>query len=53
MAVIAYPDNFDEIINLAVYLDDSFKRLEYAQEKLDKKIRNPNYKKKRDPDTMN
>jgi hypothetical protein len=30
MTVIIYPDNFDEMINLTVRLDDSFKRLEYA-----------------------
>jgi hypothetical protein len=33
MVVIAYPDNFDEMINLAIRLDDSFRRLEHAQEK--------------------
>jgi hypothetical protein len=30
MAVIAYPDNFDEMINLAVRLDNNFKRLKYV-----------------------
>jgi hypothetical protein len=30
MAVVAYPDNFDKMINLAVRLNDSFKRFEYA-----------------------
>jgi hypothetical protein len=52
MAVIAYPDNFNEIINLVIRLNNSFKRLEHAQEKLDKEIRNPNYKKKKNLDTM-
>jgi hypothetical protein len=52
MAVVTYPDNFDEMINLVVRLDDSFRRLEHAQEKLGKGIRNPNHKKKRDLDAM-
>jgi hypothetical protein len=30
ITVIAYPDNFDEIINLAIRLNDNFRRLEYA-----------------------
>jgi hypothetical protein len=30
IAVIAYPDNFNEIINLVIRLDDSFRRLEHA-----------------------
>jgi hypothetical protein len=29
MAMVAYLDNFNEMINLAVRLDDSFKRLEH------------------------
>jgi hypothetical protein len=53
MAVIAYPDNFNKIINLAIRLDNSFRRLEHAQEKLGKKIRNPSHKKKRNPDIIN
>jgi hypothetical protein len=52
IAMIAYPNNFNEIINLVIRLDDSFRRLEHAQEKPGKKIRNPNYKKKRDPDII-
>jgi hypothetical protein len=52
MTVITYPDNFNEIINLAICLNNSFRRLEYAQEKLGKEIRNLNYKKERDLDTM-
>jgi hypothetical protein len=52
MAVVAYPDNFDEMINLAVRLDDSFRRLEHAQEKPGKGVRNPSHKKERDPDAM-
>jgi hypothetical protein len=48
MAVIAYSDNFTEIINLAVRLDDSFKRLRYTQEKLGKEMRNPSHKKNKD-----
>jgi hypothetical protein len=52
MAVIAYPDNFDKMINLAIRLNDSFRRLEHAQEKLGKGIRNPSHKKERDPDAM-
>jgi hypothetical protein len=52
MAVMAYPDNFEKMINLIIRLDDSFKRLEHAQEKLDKEIRNPSHKKKKDPNVM-
>jgi hypothetical protein len=48
MTMIAYLDNFDEMINLAVRLDDSFRRLKYYQEKLSKGVRNPSYKKERD-----
>jgi hypothetical protein len=40
------------MINLAVRLNNSFKRFKYAQEKLSKGIRNPSYKKERDPDTI-
>jgi hypothetical protein len=50
--VIAYPDNFNEMINLIIRLDNNFRRLEYAQEKLSKRVRNPSHKKKRDPDVM-
>jgi hypothetical protein len=50
--VIVYPDNFDEMINLVIRLNDSFRRLEYVQEKSGKKIRNPSHKKERDPDTI-
>jgi hypothetical protein len=52
MAVVAYPDNFDKMINLAVRLDDSFRRLKHAQEKLGKEVRNPSHKKERDSDTI-
>jgi hypothetical protein len=52
ITVVTYPDNFDKMINLAIRLDDSFRRLEYAQEKPGKKIRNPSHKKERDPDAM-
>jgi hypothetical protein len=52
MAVITYPDNFNKMINLAIRLNDSFRRLKHAQEKLSKKVRNLSYKKKRDPDAM-
>jgi hypothetical protein len=52
MAVVAYPESFDEMINLAVRLDDSFRRLEHAQEKPGRGIRNPSHKKERDPDAM-
>jgi hypothetical protein len=48
IAVVAYFNNFDKMINLAVRLDNSFRRLEYYQEKLSKEIRNPSYKKERD-----
>jgi hypothetical protein len=41
------------MINLAICLNDSFKRLKHAQEKPNKGIRNPNYKKEKDPDIMN
>jgi hypothetical protein len=50
--MVIYPDNFDEIINLAVRLNNSFKRLEHAQEKPGKRVRNPNYKKERNPDAI-
>jgi hypothetical protein len=50
--MVAYPDNFNEMINLVIRLNDSFRRLEHAQEKLGKKIRNPSYKKDRNPDIM-
>jgi len=50
--VVAYPNNFDKIINLAVRLDNSFRRLKHYQEKLNKEIRNPSYKKERNPDTI-
>jgi hypothetical protein len=30
MAVVAYPESFDEIINLAVRLNNSFRRFEYV-----------------------
>jgi hypothetical protein len=50
--MIAYPDNFDEIINLTIRLDNSFKRLKHAQKKPSKKVRNPSHKKKKDPDTI-
>jgi hypothetical protein len=53
ITVIAYPDNFDKIINLAIRLNDSFRRLEHAQEKLNKKIGNPSHRKEKDPDTIN
>jgi hypothetical protein len=52
MTVIAYPDNFNKIINLIIRLDDSFRRLKHAQKKSDKKVRNPFYKTERDPDIM-
>jgi hypothetical protein len=52
ITVVEYPDNFNAIINLAIRLNNSFKRLEHAQEKLSKRIRNPSYKKKKDPDTI-
>jgi hypothetical protein len=41
------------MINLAIRLNDSFRRLKHAQKKPGKEIRNPSYKKKRDPDTIN
>jgi hypothetical protein len=52
MAMVAYPDNFDKMINLIIRLDNSFRRLEHAQEKLDKGIRNLSHKKERNPDIM-
>jgi hypothetical protein len=52
MAVVTYPDNFNKIINLVIYLDNSFKRLEHAQKKPGKKIRNPSHKKEKDPNTI-
>jgi hypothetical protein len=30
IAMIAYPDNFNEMINLTIRLNNSFKRLEHA-----------------------
>jgi hypothetical protein len=52
MAVIAYSDNFNEMINFAVRLDDSFKRLKHYQEKPGKGIRNPSHKKNKDFNIM-
>jgi hypothetical protein len=52
ITVIAYPENFDKIINLAIRFNDSFKRLKHAQKKLDKKVRNPSHKKERDLDAI-
>jgi hypothetical protein len=46
IAVVAYPDNFEEMINLAVRLDNSFRRLKHAQEKPGKGVRNLSHKKK-------
>ena len=53
MAVVAYSDNFNKMINLAVRLNDSFKRLKYAQEKSGKRVRNPFYKKERNLNAIN
>jgi hypothetical protein len=50
--VVAYPENFDKIINLIVRFNNNFRRFKHAQEKLDKEIRNLLYRKKRDPDTI-
>jgi hypothetical protein len=50
--MIVYPDNFNEIINLAIRLDDSFRRLEHAQKKLGKGVRNLSHKKEKDLDAM-
>jgi hypothetical protein len=52
MAVVAYPDNFDEIINLAVRLNDSFRRLKHAQKKPGKEMRNLTYKKEKNLNAM-
>jgi hypothetical protein len=52
ITVVAYPDNFNKIINLVIRFNDSFRRFEHAQEKLNKKIRNLSHKKKRNSDTM-
>jgi hypothetical protein len=52
ITVVAYPDNFDKMINLAVRLNNSFRRLKYYQKKLSKEIRNPSHKKKRDPNAI-
>ena len=52
MAVVIYPESFNKMINLIVRLNNSFKRLEHAQEKSGREIRNPSYKKERDPDTI-
>jgi hypothetical protein len=46
--MVAYPESFDEIINLAVRLNNSFRRLKHAQEKLSKEIRNLSHRKERD-----
>jgi hypothetical protein len=50
--VIAYPESFDEIINLTVCFNNSFRRFKHAQKKPSKRVRNLIYKKKRDPDTI-
>jgi hypothetical protein len=52
MAMIAYPDNFNKIINLVIRLDDSFRRRKHAEEKSNKGVGNLSYKKERDLDTM-
>jgi hypothetical protein len=53
MTVVAYSDNFDEMINLAVRLNDSFRRLEHYQKKLKKGVRNPSHKKEKNPNAIN
>jgi hypothetical protein len=52
ITVIAYSDNFDKIINLAIRLNDSFKRLKHYQEKPEKKMRNPTHKKEKNSNAM-
>jgi hypothetical protein len=52
ITMIAYPESFDEIINLAVRLNNNFRRLKHAQKKSGKEMRNPSHKKERNPDTM-
>jgi hypothetical protein len=51
--MVVYPDNFDEMINLAVRLNDSFRRLKYVQKKLSKGVRNLTHMKERDSDIIN
>ena len=52
MAIIAYPESFDKMINLTVRFNNSFKRLKHVQKKSGKGIRNPSHKKKRNPDII-
>jgi hypothetical protein len=52
MAMVAYPDNFNKMINLVIRLNNSFRRFKHAQEKLGKEIRNLSHKKEKDPDTI-
>jgi hypothetical protein len=49
MAVVSYPENFEDIITLAVRLDDSFARLNDIKKTNPTKYPN----KKKDPDVMN
>jgi len=53
MAVVAYPDNFEKMINLVVRFNDNFRRLKHAQEKLNKEIHNLSYKKEKNSNAMN
>jgi hypothetical protein len=53
IAVIAYPESFDKMINLAVRLNNSFRRLKHAQKKPNKGVRNPSHRKKRDSNAIN
>ena len=50
--MVAYPESFDKIINLAVRFNDSFRRFKHVQKKSGKRIYNLLYRKKRDPDIM-
>jgi hypothetical protein len=52
MAVVAYPESFDKIINLVIRLNNNFRRLKYAQEKSNKRVRNSFYRKERDSNIM-
>jgi hypothetical protein len=52
ITVVAYPDNFDEMINLAIRLNDNFRRLKHYQKKPEKEMRNPSHKKEKDPNAI-
>jgi hypothetical protein len=51
IAVVSYPKNFQDIMALAVHLNDNFNRLNDSKKV--NLIKYPNKKKERDPDVIN